>query len=159
MLAWTLNGRCMSTNKLFLHGFLGRDPELKMTPAGVPLCRFSVATTETWKTKEGEKKSKTEWHNVVAWNKQAENIEKFFKKGSEIMLEGKVEYTEAKNPADESKKIWYTHVKLISFDFCGKSGGSSAAPDPEETGYQGGSPASDNNGSVDDDQDIPFWYG
>ena len=156
----------MSMNECKLHGYLGRDPELKATPGGATLCRFSVATTENWKDKDGNKKSKTEWHNIVAWNKQAESIEKFFKKGSEILLTGKIEYTQADNPADSTKKITYTHIRLISFEFCGKKndgGSSSHEPDPEQTGYT----ESDNNGSSDsqtsigttsnyDESDIPF---
>lgn len=155
----TLNGESMSTNKVILHGFLGKDPELKATPGGATLCRFSVATTENWKDKDGSAKSKTEWHNIVAWGKQGEAIEKFFKKGAEIIIEGKIEYTEGKNPADENKKIWYTHIKLNAFDFCGKKGesGGHHEPDPEQTGYAD----SDNNGgsgtnTVEDDSDIPF---
>ena len=54
-----------SMNKVMLIGNLGRDPELKMTPGGQALARFSVATTETWKNPQGEKQSKTEWHNIV----------------------------------------------------------------------------------------------
>ena len=61
-----------SLNKVLLIGNLGKDPEMKMTPGGQPMCRFSVATTETWKDRDGNKQSKTEWHNVVTWGKQAE---------------------------------------------------------------------------------------
>jgi len=153
----------MSTNKVYLHGFLGQDPELKATPAGATLCRFSVATTENWKDKDGNKKSKTEWHHVVAWGKQGEAIEKFFKKGNEIIVEGKIEYTEGKNPADDSKKIWFTHIKLISFDFCGKKGESSGSgyqePDPEQTGYETSDESqttSSASNTTFDDSDIPF---
>ena len=58
-----------SLNKVMLIGNLGRDPEVKMTPSGQQLARFSVATTETWKNPQGEKQSKTEWHNIVVWGK------------------------------------------------------------------------------------------
>ena len=148
----------MSTNKVILHGYLGKDPELKVTPNGTALCRFSLATTDTWKDKDGNKQSKTEWHNITAWGKLGEAIEKFFKKGSEMLMEGSIKYTEAKNPSDESKKIWYTNIQLTSFDFCGKKGETSHndTPDPDEPGGYQGSSTSDNNGGNDDDQDIPF---
>ena len=70
-----------SLNKVLLIGNLGRDPELKSTPSGQQVARFSVATTETWKNQAGEKQSKTEWHNIVVWGKQAEIAEKYLRKG------------------------------------------------------------------------------
>lgn len=132
-----------------------------------------MATSETWKDPSGEKKSKTEWHNIVAWNKLAEVVGKNFKKGMELFItNGKIEYTKGKNPADESKEITYTHIKMLEFDFCGKKGdgnGGYGTPDPEETGYQGSSsgssvedgPSSDTNGggttsNSNYDDDIPF---
>ena len=145
----------MSTNKAILHGFVGKDPELKMTPGGVALCKFSLATTETWKNTAGEKQQKTEWHNIVAWNKQAETIEKLVKKGTELVIEGKIEYTSVEDKDRPGKKLFFTSIRMEKFDFCGKKqeGGYSAAPDPEHTGYQS---TSDNNGGSDEDMDIPF---
>jgi single-strand DNA-binding protein len=83
-----------SMNKVILIGNLGRDPELKMSPAGQALARFSVATTETWKNPQGEKQSKTEWHNIVVWGKQAEIAEKYLRKGKQVMVEGRIQYRE-----------------------------------------------------------------
>jgi len=145
----------MSTNKAILHGFVGKDPELKVLPnGGTTLCRFSLATTESWKDKDGVKQSKTEWHNIVAWNKQAEAIDKFVKKGTELIVEGKIEYTSVADKNDASKKVYFTSIKLEKFDFCGKKEGGQAAPDPEP-GYQSESGSGSSN-SVDDDTDIPF---
>ena len=83
-----------SLNKVLLIGNLGRDPELKATPSGQSVARFSVATTETWKNQSGEKQSKTEWHNIVVWGKQAEIAEKYLRKGKQVMIEGRIQYRE-----------------------------------------------------------------
>ncbi len=92
-----------SLNKVILIGNLGRDPELKMTPSGQALARFSVATTETWKNPQGEKQSKTEWHNIVVWGKQAEIAEKYLRKGKQVMIEGRIQYREYTDQAGVKK--------------------------------------------------------
>ena len=107
-------------NKTILHGFVGRDPELKMTPNGQALCRFSFATTERW-VKDGEKKEKVEWHNIVVWGKQAESMEKWVKKGTELLIEGKIEYNSYADKDNPEKKLYSTHIRLDRFEFCGKN--------------------------------------
>lgn len=92
-----------SLNKVILIGNLGKDPELKMTPGGQALARFSLATTETWKTPQGEKKEKTEWHRIVVWGKQAEIAEKYLRKGKQIMIEGRIQYGEYTDQAGVKK--------------------------------------------------------
>ena len=92
-----------SLNKVMLIGNLGRDPELKVTPSGQALARFSVATTETWKNPQGEKQSKTEWHNIVVWGKQAEIAEKFLRKGKQVLIEGRIQYREYTDQAGVKK--------------------------------------------------------
>ncbi len=92
-----------SLNKVMLIGNLGRDPELKATPSGQALARFSVATTETWKNPQGEKQSKTEWHNIVVWGKQAETAEKFLRKGKQVLIEGRIQYREYTDQAGVKK--------------------------------------------------------
>jgi single-strand DNA-binding protein len=92
-----------SLNKVMLIGNLGKDPELKMTTSGQPVCRFSLATTETWKNAQGEKQSKTEWHNVVVWGKQAEIAEKYLRKGRQVLVEGRIQYREYTDQAGVKK--------------------------------------------------------
>jgi single-strand DNA-binding protein len=152
----------MGMNKCQLHGHVGKDPELKTTTAGMPFCRFSLATTENWKDKNGEKKSKTEWHQIVAWGKQAETIAKLVGKGKEIIVIGKIEYQTVDK---DGHKTTYTSIKLSEFDFCGKKGDgndSYGMPDPEPSGYipDGDSsddvPSSGGSTASFDDSDIPF---
>lgn len=82
----------MSTlrNKVQLIGNLGNDPEIITLEGGKKLAKLSLATNEHHKDKEGQKQTKTEWHNVVAWNKTAEIIEQYVSKGQEIAVEGKL---------------------------------------------------------------------
>jgi len=82
----------MSTlrNKVQLIGNLGNSPEIITLESGKKLAKFSIATNETYKNAQGEKVTDTQWHNVVAWNKTAEIIEKYVEKGNEIAIEGKL---------------------------------------------------------------------
>ena len=77
-------------NKVILLGNLGKDPEVRYLDSGVAVANFSLATTENYKNKEGERVSQTEWHDVVLWRGLAEVAEKFLKKGSSVYVEGKI---------------------------------------------------------------------
>ena len=77
-------------NKVILVGNLGKDPEVRYLDSGVAVANFSLATTENYKNKEGERVSQTEWHNIVLWRGLAEVAEKYLKKGSSIYIEGKI---------------------------------------------------------------------
>ena len=79
-----------TVNKVILVGRLGKDPELKYTPSGVPVAKFSLATDESFKDKTGAKQSRTEWHNITAWNKLAEICGQYLKKGGLVYLEGSI---------------------------------------------------------------------
>jgi single-strand DNA-binding protein len=81
-----------SLNKVTLIGNLGKDPEIRRTQDGRPIAAFSIATTESWKDKNtGEKREKTEWHNIVVFNEGLSNvIEKYVKKGSKIYIDKKM---------------------------------------------------------------------
>jgi single-strand DNA-binding protein len=77
-----------SLNKVIIIGNLGRDPEMRYTSSGKPITTFSVATSRTWVTSEGERREATEWFNVVAWNNLAEICNQFLRKGSRVYVEG-----------------------------------------------------------------------
>lgn len=78
-------------NKVILIGNIGRDPELRYAADGGAVCNLSVATSETWKDKQGEKQEKTEWHRVVYFGKTAEIAGEYLKKGSQVYVEGKLQ--------------------------------------------------------------------
>lgn len=81
----------MSINKVILIGNVGKDPEIRHFENGTPKCTFSLATTETYTNKSGEKISNTEWHNIVIWRGLAEIAQKYVKKGTLLYIEGKIQ--------------------------------------------------------------------
>ena len=154
-----------SLNKVMLIGNLGRDPELKATPSGQSVARFSVATTETWKNQQGEKQSKTEWHNIVVWGKQAEIAEKYLRKGKQVLVEGRIQYREYTDQAGVKKNA--TEIRCDNFVMLGRmeDGGGSR----DSGGYGGkatgggsqdfedhGAPSPSGGGGSFPDDDIPF---
>jgi len=105
----------MSLNRVLIIGRLGQNPELKFTASGVPVCNFSVATFEKWTGKDGQKQEKTEWHKIIAWNKQAELCNQYLTKGSQVYLEGKLETRSWEDK--EGTKRFVTEIKLSSVQF------------------------------------------
>jgi single-strand DNA-binding protein len=83
-----------SVNKVILVGNLGRDAELRYTPGGAPVAQFSMATTEVWNDKNGQKQEKTEWHRVVLWGKTAETLSEYLTKGKQVYVEGRLQTRE-----------------------------------------------------------------
>jgi single-strand DNA-binding protein len=100
----------MSTlrNKVQLIGNLGSNPEIITLDSGKKLAKFSLATNESYKNLQGEKVTDTQWHNIVAWNKTAEIIEKFLVKGNEVAIEGKL--TTRTYETKEGEKRYITEV-------------------------------------------------
>ncbi len=100
----------MSTlrNKVQLIGNLGNDPEIIALESGRKLAKFSLATNESYKDVNGEKQTKTDWHNIVAWGKTAEIIEKYVTKGKEVVVEGKL--TTRNYETKEGEKRYITEV-------------------------------------------------
>jgi len=97
-------------NKVQLIGNLGNNPEIITLDSGKKLAKFSIATNETYKNSKGEKQTETQWHNVVAWNKTAEIIEKYLQKGSEVAVEGKL--TSRSYDDKEGNKRYITEVVI-----------------------------------------------
>jgi single-strand DNA-binding protein len=79
-----------SINKVILIGRLGKDPEVKYTNSGTPVAKFSLATDEVFKDRSGEQQRRTEWHNIVAWNKLAEICGEYLTKGKQVYIEGSI---------------------------------------------------------------------
>jgi single-strand DNA-binding protein len=78
-------------NKLMIIGHLGRDPEMRYTPSGRPVTTFSVATTRSWHSADGERHEETEWFNVVAWGSLAEICNQHLRKGQQVYVEGRLQ--------------------------------------------------------------------
>jgi single-strand DNA-binding protein len=116
-------------NKVILVGNLGKDPEVRYLEQGVAVARITVATTESYKNKEGKKVETTEWHNVVLWRGLAEITEKYLKKGSLVYIEGKLKTKSWEDK--EGVKRYSTDVVADTMTMLGKKsedGGSFEKP-------------------------------
>jgi single-strand DNA-binding protein len=85
------NAMSRGLNKVMLIGRLGRDPEMRYTPSGRPVTTFSLATSRTWNTSEGERRTETEWFTVVAWGSLAEICKQYLVKGQQVYVEGRLQ--------------------------------------------------------------------
>jgi single-strand DNA-binding protein len=105
-------------NKVILIGNLGRDPELTYTPSGVAVTKATLATTEKWKNKNGEKQESTQWHNLVFWQRSAEIANEYLSKGSQIYVEGSIQYRSWNG--NDGQKRYATDIKVNNFQMLGK---------------------------------------
>ena len=154
-----------SVNKVILSGNLGKDPEVKYTPSGTPVAKLTLATNERFKDKAGDWQDRTEWHNVVVWQRLAEIAGEYLKKGSKVYIEGRLQ-TRSWDDKQTNQKKYMTEVVAQDLvllggrgegggggeDAGGRSRGAAAgggfdqrAPEPEPAGA---TPISD--------EDIPF---
>jgi len=152
-----------SVNKVILIGRLGRDPELKYTGTGTPFCRFSMATDDSWTDKaSGERQERTEWHNIVVWDKLAEICNEYLRKGRLVYIEGNLQTREWDDQDGNKKKITEIRARdmvlLGSPQGSGAEGGSGGAQQRRSAPAAAGAPASagaSDAGAITDD-DIPF---
>jgi len=144
-------------NKVQLIGYLGKDPENRFTANGKAVANFSIATSESWKDKDGDQQEKTEWHNIVMFDKVAEIAEKYLKKGSRVYVEGKLQ---TRKWEDKEGKDRYTTEIVVNQllmldgkpDERGESEERRPARDERKPARREAPPADD--GGWDDD--IPF---
>jgi single-strand DNA-binding protein len=147
-------------NKVMLIGNLGKDPEMKYTPSGMPVTTFSVAVSRSWRTPEGENREETEWFRVVAWQKLAETCNEYLRKGMRVYIEGRLQ---TRKWTDQQGQERYT-TEVVANEMVMLSG-------REEGGQAGGggggsrergaaAPARGGGGDYDElgveDEDIPF---
>lgn len=153
----------MYLNKALIIGNLTRDPELKSLPSGVQVATFSVATNSVWKDKEGKKQESTEYHNVVVFGRQAETAAQYLKKGSSVLVEGRLQ---TRSWEQEGQKKYRTEIVADRVQF-GDRRSSGGAGGYEEGSPSGGSGKSSPKSSHNDEaieypeedinpEDIPF---
>jgi single-strand DNA-binding protein len=140
----------MSFNKVILVGNLGRDPELRYTPQGTPVCSFSMATNERRKDKSGEMQDQTTWFRVTLWGRQAETASQYLTKGRPVYIEGRLrveEWTDRDGKARHTLEVHGTDMQFIG-------GGRSEEPPMERAAAAGSTSAPEQPDMADDD--IPF---
>ena len=133
-----------SVNKVILIGNLGKDPELRYTKEGMAFARFSLATNERWRDKQGNSQERTEWHRIVVWDKQAENCAQYLQKGRSAYIEGRIQTRDWEDK--DGNKRQTTEVVALQVTFLGGRG-DGAGPGPGRVGARGrGSPSSSHRG-------------
>jgi len=129
----------MYLNKAIIIGNLTRDPELRSLPSGIKVCSFSVATNRVWKDKNGARQEAADYHNVVVFGRQAETVAQYMKKGSSILVEGRMQ-TRSWDDKESGQKKYRTEIIADRTQFGPKGGsnGSSGgqAPAKETTGKE-----------------------
>jgi len=148
-----------SVNRVILVGNLGRDAELRYTPGGAAVATLSLATTEVFKDKEGQRKEQTEWHRVVVWGKTAESLNEYLTKGKQIYVEGRLQTRKWEEkgvePGDKPITRYSTEVKADRIVLLG--GGSGQRSGRVEREHGEAAPAETPSQPVDiTDDDIPF---
>lgn len=156
-------------NKAILVGNLGRDPELRTTPNGQSVVNFTLATSETWNDKSGERQERTEWHRIVVWGKTAEMCNQYLSKGRTVYIEGRIQTREWEDK--DGAKRYTTEINASTVNFIGPrqdgggGGGAGGGGGGGNYGGGGGAPsggggAPSGGGGMDSsppmDDDIPF---
>ena len=153
-----------SVNKVILLGNVGKDPEIKATASGTVVATFSIATSERFKDKTGNWQDRTEWHNLVAYQRTAEIVRDYVKKGTQLFIEGKIQ-TRSWDDKESGQKKYRTEILVNELSLLGSK------PSGEGGGYSRSSTAGSNTASFDQrapaqddyaqsaqitDDDIPF---
>lgn len=119
----------MYLNKAIVIGNLTRDPELRSLPSGVKVCSFSLATNRVWKDKDGVRQESTDYHNVVVFGRQAETVAQYMKKGSSILVEGRMQ-TRSWEDKNSGEKKYRTEIVADRTQFGPKNSSSSSSSSP-----------------------------
>jgi single-strand DNA-binding protein len=144
-------------NKVMLIGNLGKDPEMKYTPSGMPVTTFSVAVSRSWRTPEGENREETEWFRVVAWQKLAETCNEYLRKGMRVYIEGRLQtrkWTDQQGQERYTTEVVANEMVMLSGREEGGSGGGGSRERSSAAPARGGGNDFDELGM--EDEDIPF---
>ena len=156
----------MYLNKAILIGNLTRDPELRSLPSGIKVCTFSIATNRVWKDKNGARQESADYHNIVVFGRQAETVAQYMKKGSSILVEGRMQ-TRSWDDKTSGEKKYRTEIVADRTQFGPKGGNTGGGTGGGISTTSAGSkaPASEGGGEVDsieypeediNPEDIPF---
>lgn len=150
----------MSVNKAILVGNVGKDPEVRYLESGVAVCNFPLATSETYKNRNGETITNTEWHNIVLWRGLAEVAEKYVKKGKQLYIEGRIR-TRSWDDNDGNKR-YTTEVVGDIMQMLGRKqddenqSQQQQYPQPSNEGSTGGGTFDNTPDNEDETDDLPF---
>ncbi len=147
----------MYLNKVFIIGNLTRDPELKSLPSGVQVASMGIATNRVWKDRDGNRKEDTEFHNIVVFGRQAETTAQYLKKGSSVLVEGRLQ---TRSWEAEGQKKYRTEIIADRVQFGSRLPGGAPTADPSDAGQKGASKKSGDDIQYPEEdikpEDIPF---
>jgi len=145
-----------SLNKVMLIGNLGKDPDIRYTQDGSPVASFSLATSETWTDKNGNRQEHTEWHNIVAWTRLAELSKRYLSKGRQVYIEGRLR-TRDWNDKDGNKRRTTEVIasQMVLLGSRAQAEGGASYPTPLQKGASESEDQSINGAGITD-EDIPF---
>ncbi|NNM04981.1 MAG: single-stranded DNA-binding protein [Gemmatimonadetes bacterium] len=147
-----------SLNKVMLIGNVGLDPEIRMTPSGSKVAKFSLATNRSWQDRTGQTQEKTEWHRLTFWGKLADIVEQWVHKGDRLYIEGRIEYSQTQD--EQGGTRYWTDINVSEMVMLGSGSGG-----PSDAGGRGAGPAmgapdapdsSSNSPISEPDDDLPF---
>jgi single-strand DNA-binding protein len=139
-------------NKVILVGNLGRDPEVRYTPSGTAVANFTLATTETWTDRDGQKQSHTEWHRIVAWRRLGEICGEYLSKGKQVYIEGRIRTREWEDQDGNKRKT--TEIEAQTMQMLGSRAQDEPLSDNSSGNSSGSRAARGPTGPTEDD--IPF---
>jgi len=145
-----------SVNKVILVGRLGKDPEIRSTPSGTSVAKFSLATDDRYTDKAGEKQERTEWHNIVAWGKLAEICGQYLRKGKLIYIEGSIR-TDTWDDKETGQKRYRTEIIANQMQMLDRKGDENGGPSGGSyAGARKGGTATATATQVEEDDEVPF---
>ena len=146
-----------SVNKVILVGRLGKDPEVRSTPSGTTVAKFSLATDERFTDKNGEKQERTEWHNIVAWGKLGEICGQYLKKGKLIYIDGSIR-TDSWDDKESGQKKYRTEIIAQNMQMLDRRGDDESSGGSSSGSYAKKGAASSAGAAADvvEDDEVPF---
>lgn len=141
-------------NKVILVGNLGADPEIRYTPSGLAIANFRIATTESYKNKEGQKEDKTEWHRIVTFGKLAEICGEYLNKGKQVYIEGRIQTRDWEDK--EGNKRYTTEIVCNQMQMLGRVGDKGSVPAGAGAPQESETQANEAKEDTADFDDVPF---
>jgi single-strand DNA-binding protein len=146
-------------NKVILVGRLGKDPEIRSTPQGTSVAKFTIATDERFTDRSGEKQERTEWHNIVAWGKLGEICGQYLRKGKLVYIEGSIR-TDSWDDKESGQKKYRTEIVARDMKMLDRrgdeGGGSGSGGGYSQSQSRGGSRPASGPDMIEDDEEVPF---
>jgi single-strand DNA-binding protein len=143
-----------SLNKVMLIGNVGAEPEIRQTPGGTKVAKVSLATNRAFTDRSGQQQEKTEWHRLTFWDRLADIVEQYVRKGDRLYIEGRLEYSQTEE--EQGGVRYWTDIVVREMIMLGQGGAGGGAPSESRTSYRQHQPAGRSGPPADEGDDLPF---